>query len=479
MPLPKTLGITTVARFFLFILFLTSSSTAFGKGLSPYLPLNMAPEVELQVEKLIALTGQTPLSKPYKALELMERLPEIQNTHPRLYARLSAYLSRYKDKYAITHRGLALSDSDDNERTLENNRGIESKTQLEISGAGHAFYSPYLYAALGGIYSDENGYAITNTHIGIGYEFAQLDIGYREHWLSPFQDSAMLFSTHAENSPSITLSNSRPIGDWNFRFETFYSRLEEVTNIRFNGARNTGHPKLTGLHLSASPTENWSVGWTRTNMFGGGLRGQGLENTFQSLFAPGLLENKGREDRGDEGYLQTAISSKWHSNFYLPMSFYLEFASAESRDSQFSQYQTHARSFGVFIPTVTEHISFRYEYTNRDSGWYQSPYYSLGFSNDNQIIGHWSADEFANGFAPSAKTHHVMLDWELFDSQLLAIHVSGQEIETSTDQRVEDTYQVKTRYSIANRHGFWGLEGTYGKDAAGEHYHRLSGFFRW
>lgn len=458
---------------------ISASFTANAKGLSPYLPLNIAPEVELQLQKLIAITGQTPLAKPYKASELLLRLPEIRESHPLLYSRLSGYLSRYTKKVAITHRGISLSTSDKNKRTLENNRGIEHQTRVEISGAGHAFFSPYFYVAGGGIYSDESGRAATNTHIGLGTEFLQLDLGFKEHWFSPFQDSAMLVSTNAENSPSLTFSNSTPIGGWGFRYEAFYSELRKVAGIVRDEVAERGRPKLTGLHISASPLESWSVGLSRTYLYGGGQREQSLQNAFLSWTAPDQLGQKGAFDNGDEGYLQTAVSTKFHNNWLTPISVYAEFATAESRDDLGSRYTANARSVGFFMPVLFDNISFRYEYTDRDAGWYQSSYYQKGFSNDNDIMGHWSADEFGTRFAPGAKTHHLLLDWELINNQLMALRVSGQEVDQLTERRIEDTYQVQARYSFANQYGFWGVEGTYGKDAAGDDYHRVSAFFRW
>ena len=35
----------------------------------------------------------------------------------------------------------------------------------------------------------------TGSMLSAGFEFAQLDVGYRDHWFSPFTDSAMLIST--------------------------------------------------------------------------------------------------------------------------------------------------------------------------------------------------------------------------------------------------------------------------------------------
>ena len=61
-----------------------------AKGVSPFLPLNISPEVELQIEKLMALTSGPALTKPYKAKDDNQ----ITGHHPLMYHRLSSYLKR-------------------------------------------------------------------------------------------------------------------------------------------------------------------------------------------------------------------------------------------------------------------------------------------------------------------------------------------------------------------------------------------------
>lgn len=460
------------AIFFLMLV----STKVFAKGVSPYLPLNLAPEVELQLQKLVALTGNVPLSKPYKATELINRLPLIKDNYPILHSRLTAYLKRYTQNFAITHRGITLSTSDENARTLENNRGIEHDTSVELSAGAHIYFSPYVYVAAGGMFSDESGRAATNSHIGFGNQYIQVDLGYREHWYSPFQDSAMLVSTNAENAPSITLSNSTPISDWHIRYELFHSRLDDV-RTRSNEIRTTiKNPSITGAHLSFSPIEMWSLGFSHTQLHGG--RDSSMQQGDIISFPP-ISPEAGNLNNTSETYKQFALSSQWQINWVTPISLYAEFANADTRDENGIEYDTNARSFGFFLPSIFQNMSLRYEYTDRDSGWYQNFYYPEGYSNKGHILGHWSADEFDNRTAPGAKTHHLLMDWELIDNQIIAVRVSGQEVENMTNLRVQDTYQLKTRYSFANRYGFWGVEGTYGKDAFGDFYHRLSGFFRW
>lgn len=459
-----------------FLILLSLSGQALAKGVSPYLPINLAPEVELQIEKLMAMTGDTPLAKPYKATELLTRLEAIKDYHPVLHNRLSSYLARYTETMANTHRALTLSVSDDNARHQENNRGVQHNTNVEVSAAAHVFFNPYVYLAAGASYNDESGKAATNTHLSMGYEYLQLDIGFRDHWLSPMQDSAMLLSTHAENPPSITLSNSTGISDWNFRYELFYAKFDEKTNIKSLGTISAGKPELTGMHFSFSPVERLSVGLTRTYYFGGGNRDGGFGIGLKGLFSPSSLEDNS-QDNNEQGYGQTALSAKWNIGLETPLSVYAEFAQYQRDALTAAEDSGDAISLGLFMPVVFETMSLRYEITDRDAGWYQSSFYQQGYSNKNVLLGHWSADEFGTSISPEALTHHIMMDWELFDDQQLAIKLTHQSIEDTAG--LSDTFQMNARYSFATQYGFWGLDGTFGKDALGENYNRLSAFYRW
>lgn len=460
------------------LLLLSFSGQLLAKGLSPYLPLNLAPEVELQIQKLMAITGGAPLTKPYKATEIVSRLEEIKDHHPLMHRRLSAYLERYTQKIANTHRAIVLAAGKDHPRTLKNNRGVKHNTSVEISAAGHVFFNPWFYVAAGASYSDESGKAATNTHFGMGNEFVQLDLGFREHWFSPFQDSAMLLSTHGENAPSLTLSNSTGITDFNLRYEFFYSQFDEDTNINANGDVTLGKPRLTGMHVSFNPTEKLTLGLSKTFFYGGGNRDGGLDTGLQGLLSASSVADNDI-DNLEQGYGQSALTAKWNLGQELPVSLYAEFAQYESDDLNNIDDSGNAISLGVFFPILFENMSFRYEVTDRDQGWYESAFYPNGVRNKGHVLGHWSADEFTVGISPGAQSHHILMDWELINDQLLAIKMSRQTIDDIPGTTLESTFQLNARYSVVTQWGFVGLEGTIGKDALGDSYNRLSAFYRW
>ena len=467
---------------------LLPSTSIYAEGVSPYLPLNLAPEVELQIEKLMAMTGSTPLTKPYKAKELLNRLEEIKEYHPLMYRRLSSYLRRYTRDFSNTHRAIILSAGNENPRALDNNRGVKHNANIEISGAGHVFINPYVYLSLGASYSDDGGRAATNTHFTFGNEYIQADLGFRDHWFSPFHDSAMLFSTQAENTPSVTLSNSTGLTDFNIHYEMFYTKMDDdvqVTGIGVpdHSVTSTGEPSLMGLHLSFAPLENLSVGFSRTYFYGGGIRDDGLSVGLSGLLTPSSLEET-LLDNLEQGYGQSAISAKWSYGKEMPVALYSELARFDSDSFSNLPDSGNAISLGLHLPILFENMSFRYEFTDRDDGWYQSSFYPEGFSHKQHVLGHWSADQLLPRISPGSISHHVLMDWELIDDQLLAIKLSHQSFDHINDPnlanlKLDNSFQLKARYSFVTRFGFMGFEGTVGNDVLGENYNRISAFYRW
>src|SRR5690606_38186242 len=119
----------------------------------------------------------------------------------------------------------------------------------EWVAAAAGFYQPgdYVLLQLGGVAYPGTALA-SGSWLSVGYEYAQLDIGYRDHWWSPMTDSSMLISTQAETMPSVTLSNYTPISGLNLRYELFAARMGRVDDIAFRGGTTSGNPRLGGVH---------------------------------------------------------------------------------------------------------------------------------------------------------------------------------------------------------------------------------------
>ena len=86
--------------------------------------------------------------------------------------------------------------------------------------------------------------------LSFGFNWAQIDIGYRDHWFSPATDSSMLISTEAPTRPSVTLSNSEPLTRLGFQYELFATELSHSDRILYLGKISSGNPRLFGAQTA-------------------------------------------------------------------------------------------------------------------------------------------------------------------------------------------------------------------------------------
>src|SRR5205814_8140976 len=141
---------------------------------------------------------------------------------------------------------------------MPNQHGAGADSHYRAAAAGYLQPSDYLLLGVGGV-ADEGRATATGSVLSAGFDFAQLDLGYRDHWWSPMTDSAMLISTEAPTMPSITLSNYRPLTRLGLEYELFVARMSHSNDIELtNGTLTRGYPKFGGLHLSFEPVSGRS-----------------------------------------------------------------------------------------------------------------------------------------------------------------------------------------------------------------------------
>ena len=88
---------------------------------------------------------------------------------------------------------------------------MTSDSSYEITGA--VFWQPSDYLLVsGGVQAYDGDTTPTGTMLSYGREFLQIDIGYRDHWLSPMSESAMLLSTEAASSRLLSRTAQREHG---------------------------------------------------------------------------------------------------------------------------------------------------------------------------------------------------------------------------------------------------------------------------
>src|SRR5262249_14414726 len=86
-------------------------TVAFGRGVSPYLPLNLEPEIESQIERVLILADMPALTRPIAASTVLDALPRARKYDPELCEQVDHYLQRFMHAEGIAHASVEGSSS--------------------------------------------------------------------------------------------------------------------------------------------------------------------------------------------------------------------------------------------------------------------------------------------------------------------------------------------------------------------------------
>ena len=150
--------------------------------------------------------------------------------------------------------------------------------------------SAQVYAQLGSyvlVNAGANAYEgktdFTGSMVSLGWECAQLDLGFRPHWFSPMTDSSMLMSTEAPTMPSVRLSNYAPISPFNIHYELFGASMSKSDRICPADRLISGNPRLTDCIWMPNRPAAGAIGVNRLYSMGAAHRRQlvgDLRNSF-------------------------------------------------------------------------------------------------------------------------------------------------------------------------------------------------------
>jgi hypothetical protein len=475
--------LSNTRRLFVFCLLACAASPdAWARGASPYLPLNLAPEIEWQIEQVLILADQPVTSRPIATATVLEALPAACRIDPSLCARVRRYLDRYMHKAGVTHASVEVAATDDDVVTnLPNQHGAPSDSEWLASAQAYWQPNDYVIVSLGGV-GDADDAVPTGSMLSAGFDFAQLDIGYRDHWFSPFTDSAMVISTDARTLPSVTLSNYRSFTRFGVRYEVFLAEMERSERIRFQDGFTSGSPRIAGLRFAIEPASGWSLSVNRLMQFGGGARGgTSLRDFIDALTKPHQRDNRsdvlGQEDEFGN---QTAA---WTSRFIFPgrtpFSAYLEYAGEDSSYEGNYRLGNAALSVGITFPRLWRRFDLTYEASERQNGWYTHGIYLDGMTNEGRVIGHWAADRRVFLDDVGAQAHVLRIGWEPPFGGRLQLQARMVDNESYGVDDYERGYDVALRYSRGVRGFTAGGEVLAGRDVFGENYSRIAGFVRF
>jgi len=453
-----------------------------GRGVSPYLPLHLSPEIERDIERVLILGDLPTLSRPIPAARVLDALPAACKTDAKLCARVRAFLERYTAKSGSTYTSIEAAYSRDAITAIPNRHGLASDSPWNISSGGYLQLNDYLLVN-GGVVTDRENTTATGSFVSLGFEYAQLDVGYRDHWLSPMTDSSMLISTQAATMPSVTLSNYTPISSWGLQYEVFLARMSTSNNIAFQGGSTVGNPRLAGIHVSMTPAAGWSLGANRLLQYGGGERGgTGVKDFFNALFKPHEYDNTSGALTSDQqfGNQVAAWTSRMLFQGRVPFAVYFEYAGEDSSYSGNYRLGNSALSMGIDIPRLWNSFDFTYEVSEWQNAWYVHPgIYRDGLTNFGHVIGHWFGDERQFNNDVGGQSHMVRVGWEPRFGGVAELRYRTLANENYTTVQYSRAHDLTVRYSYPWRSMLVGGELNSGRDVFAERYSRIAAFARF
>jgi Capsule assembly protein Wzi len=384
--------------------------------LSAYLPLNLEPEMERQVERVLILADEPILKRPFPVELVKAALPDACRKDAPLCERVKRYLERYSRNYGVTYASATGTASGGAHVVLPNQHGLLSNDQWELSAQGYLQPNDYLLLSAGGIaYSGRT--EATGSMLSIGTSWAQLDAGYRDHWLSPMTDTgSMLLSTESPTTPSVTLSNWEPLTRLGFQYEFLLTRLGQTgadagaslagNNILYQGVASRGDPRLFSMQLSIEPFAGWSLGLNRNLEYGGGSGLPGSASfLLRDFFKPsGLSQTQGNQ--------QASYVSRFIFPGKTPFAVYFQYAGEDNSDGGSYLLGNAALSAGIDFPRLGRYFDATYEYSEWQNIWYVHNIFLDGMSNDGLVLGSWGADQRNFNDGVGARSQMLRIGWE-------------------------------------------------------------------
>lgn len=457
--------------------------SAVGRGVSPYLPLNLSPDIERQIERVLVLAGKPVVRRPIPAAVVLDALPAACAIDLMLCERVENYLKLYQRNAGITLlQGQVSGYSGTASRVIANAHGLAAGDSWQI--AGSAFYQPSDYLLMNaGVIAYEGRTVPAGSVLSLGVDFAQLDMGFRDHWLSPLSDGSWLISTEAPAMPSITLSNYVPIGTLGINYEVFLAEMSHQDGIAYFDTITSGHPRLAGLQVGIEPVAGYALTLNRVMQYGGGARNGGSIADLKDA----LLTNSNRPDMvGQSREFGNQVASITSSIVFpgkIPFVARTEYAGEDNSYGGNKRLGDTALSLGLDFPKIADRYDLSYEISEWQNAWYTHHIYPKGLTNYERVIGHWFGDQRVFGDGKGGRSHSMQVGWQVDSGdywratyRTMALQQSnGFEILPSVPYR--HLQELGLQYTTAWHGHTVGAELSAGRDLFGDTFARVAATF--
>jgi hypothetical protein len=452
--------------------------SGFARGVSPYLPLNLEPEIERQIERVLILADKPVMSRPIAAATVLDALPKACRVDAVLCRQVTRYLARYTRGTGVTHLSVEASATNGADVTLPDRYGLHNRSVWNVSAQAYIQPSDYLLVDLGGAAYDgeENP---TGSMLSLGFSKAQLDIGYKPHWFSPLSDSSLLMSSEAPTMPSVSLSNYEPLTRLGLQYEFFVARMSRSDHILYGTGYTAGNPYVSGLHLAMEPVSGWSLSFNRLLQYGGGARGgTSIHQLFDAFVNPSGTQSADPTTTRNAANQEASITSSLLFPGRVPFAVYAEYAGEDTSRGQNYLLGNSSLSVGIHFPRLWQHLDLTLEATEWQNAWYVNSIWQDGLTNDRRVVGNWFGDQRAFGDGIGGHSQMLRLGWEPWFGGLFQLRyrtLQNQDYGPYTYQRFQD---LTLGYSRPWKDYTVGVELEGGKDVFGASFSRVSGFLR-
>ncbi len=431
--------------------------------------------MERQVERVLILADEPILKRPFSVALVELALPKACEVDADLCDRVRQYLDRYSHDYGVSHASLTASYTHGAKDTVPNSEGEPMQSKYDISARAYVQPNDYMLASAGLV--AYQGRAIpTGSMVSLGFNWAQIDIGYRDRWWSPATESTMMIGTEAPTMPSVTLSNYEPLTRLGFQYELFLARMYPSDHILGGGQQShiesRGDPKLFGAQFTIEPFSGWSIGLNRELQYGGG----GLPDTPRFLLRDFFRPGGTSQTLGNQ---EASYISRFIFPSKTPFAVYFQYAGENTLDGGSYLLGQAAFTAGIDFPRIARYFDFTYEVAEWQNGWYTNSPFLDGMTNDHLVLGQWGADQRVFGDGVGARSQTARVGWE---------PPFGGYLEERVRYLVNQSYGVfpyrhyedfTLRYSHPWDNLTVGGEALVGHDVFGKAFVRLSAFVRY
>jgi hypothetical protein len=456
-------------------------ATAFGRGVSPYLPLNLEPEIEAQIERVLILADKPLMRRPIAAATVLDALPKACKVDQALCQRVGRYLARYTHTSDLTHASIEGAATHGADSILPDRYGLHNRSAWDASIGGYVQPSDYLLLSIGAVaYDGREDY--TGSMLSLGFSKAQLDIGYKPHWFSPLTDSSMLMSTEAPTMPSVSLSNYEPLTRLGLSYEFFEARMSKSDHIVWQNGYTTGYPRLGGVQLTMEPASGWSLGVNRLVQFGGGARGgASLTTLLQAFINPSRYSNTNAHLTTDQKATnqEASVTSSFLFPGRVPFAVYAEYAGEDTSRGRNNLLGDAALSWGIHFPRLGERFDLTLEASEWQNSWYVHSVWEDGMTNDGLVISHWFGDERVFGDGVGGRSAMARLIWDASFGGQVELRYRTLENQVYGVIPYQRYHETSVGYSRPWKGLLVGGEFDSGRDVFGRSFSRLAGFVRY